>query len=95
MILAVGYRVKSNVGIHFRRWASNILSEYMKKGVVLNYERLRNPKEFGSDYVLLYSVFRPSLKRNVFSDRPCIGLSTIRNRVTRIRERIAPASCSI
>ncbi|MCI2046886.1 MAG: virulence RhuM family protein [Faecalibacterium sp.] len=50
MILAVGYRVRSTVGIHFRRWASGILSEYMKKGFVLNDERLRNPKEFGADY---------------------------------------------
>lgn len=50
MILAVGYRVRSNVGIHFRRWATNVLTEYMKKGFVLNDERLRNPKEFGADY---------------------------------------------
>lgn len=50
MILAVGYRVRSNVGIHFRRWASNVLTEYMKKGFVLNDERLRNPQEFGADY---------------------------------------------
>ena len=50
MILAVGYRVRSNVGIHFRRWATNILTEYMKKGFVLNDERLKNPKEFGADY---------------------------------------------
>ena len=50
MILAVGYRVRSNVGIHFRRWASGILKEYMKKGFVLNDERLKNPKEFGADY---------------------------------------------
>ncbi len=50
MILAVGYRVRSHVGIHFRRWASNILTEYMKKGFALNDERLRNPKEFGADY---------------------------------------------
>lgn len=50
MILAVGYRVRSNVGIHFRRWASNILTEYMRKGFVLNDERLRNPREFGADY---------------------------------------------
>lgn len=50
MILAVGYRVRSNVGIHFRRWASGILTEYMKKGFVLNDERLKNPKEFGADY---------------------------------------------
>lgn len=50
MILAVGYRIRSNVGIHFRRWASNVLTEYMKKGFVLNDERLRNPREFGADY---------------------------------------------
>lgn len=50
MILAVGYRVRSNVGIHFRRWASQILTEYMKKGFALNDERLRNPREFGADY---------------------------------------------
>ena len=50
MILAVGYRVRSNVGIHFRRWASGVLTEYMKKGFVLNDERLRNPREFGADY---------------------------------------------
>ena len=50
MILAVGYRVRSNVGMHFRRWASGVLTEYMKKGFVLNDERLRNPREFGADY---------------------------------------------
>lgn len=50
MILAVGYRVRGNTGNHFRRWASNVLTEYMKKGFVLNDERLKNPKEFGADY---------------------------------------------
>ena len=50
MILAVGYRVRSGVGMHFRRWASEVLTEYMKKGFALNDERLREPKEFGADY---------------------------------------------
>lgn len=50
MILAVGYRVRGNMGNHFRRWASSVLTEYMKKGFVLNDERLKNPKEFGADY---------------------------------------------
>lgn len=50
MILAVGYRVRSNVGVHFRRWASGVLTEYMKKGFALNDDRLRNPQEFGADY---------------------------------------------
>lgn len=50
MILAVGYRVRSHVGNQFRRWASEILTEYMKKGFAMNDERLKNPKKFGADY---------------------------------------------
>lgn len=50
MILAIGYRVRSNVGIHFRRWATKVLTEYVKKGFALNEERLRRPQEFGADY---------------------------------------------
>lgn len=50
MILAIGYRVRNNVGIHFRNWASSILTEYMQKGFAMNDERLKNPKEFGTDY---------------------------------------------
>jgi len=50
MILAIGYRVRSHVGNQFRRWASEVLSEYMKKGFAMNDERLKNPKQFGADY---------------------------------------------
>lgn len=50
MILAIGYRVRSNVGVHFRRWATAVLTEYTKKGFALNEDRLRNPREFGADY---------------------------------------------
>lgn len=50
MILAIGYRVRNNIGMHFRNWASSILSEYMQKGFAMNDERLKNPKKFGADY---------------------------------------------
>lgn len=50
MILAVGYRIRSNVGNQFRNWASGIISEYMKKGFAMNDDRLKNPKSFGADY---------------------------------------------
>lgn len=50
MILAIGYRVRSNIGVHFRNWATSILTEYSKKGFVMNDERLKNPKPFGADY---------------------------------------------
>ena len=36
MIIAIGYRVKSNIGTNFRIWATEKLSEYSKKGFVLN-----------------------------------------------------------
>ena len=41
MILAVGYRVKSRRGIHFRRWATDILKEYMRKGFAMNDDLLK------------------------------------------------------
>lgn len=50
MILAIGYRVRNNIGRHFRNWASSILEEYMRKGFAMNDERLKNPKKFGEDY---------------------------------------------
>ena len=46
MILAIGYRVRSNVGVQFRKWTSKVLKEYMKKGFAMNDERLKNPKRF-------------------------------------------------
>ena len=36
VIISVGYRVKSKNGILFRKWANNILGEYLLKGYVVN-----------------------------------------------------------
>jgi len=45
IILSVGYRVKSANGIKFRRWASQVLRDYMLKGYAVNrrHSRDRNP----------------------------------------------------
>ena len=40
MIISVGYRVKSQNGIIFRKWATKILKEYMIKGYSVNQKRL-------------------------------------------------------
>ena len=40
VIISVGYRVKSQRGIVFRKWASNILKEYLIKGYAANEKRL-------------------------------------------------------
>ena len=36
MILSVGYRVKSSRGIEFRRWANQVLKDYLLKGYSIN-----------------------------------------------------------
>ena len=58
MIIAVGYRVNSLKATKFRQWATKILSEYIKKGFVMDDERLKQGTAvFGKDY------FRELLER--------------------------------
>ena len=40
VIISVGYRVKSQRGIAFRKWATSILKDYMIKGYAVNEKRL-------------------------------------------------------
>ena len=40
MIISIGYRVKSTQGIAFRKWATNVLKDYMLKGYAVNQRRL-------------------------------------------------------
>ena len=57
-IIAVGYRVSSARATKFRIWATRILNEYIRKGFVLDDERLAQGKAlFGKDY------FRELLER--------------------------------
>lgn len=48
LILAIGYRVRSPRGVQFRQWASTHLKEFLRKGFVMDDERLKNPG--GWDY---------------------------------------------
>lgn len=45
MIISVGYRVKSRVATRFRIWATQQLSEFIRKGFLLDDERLKNPDQ--------------------------------------------------
>lgn len=50
-IISVGYRVNSRRATQFRIWATNVLKEYIKKGFVLDDERLKQGEQvFGKDY---------------------------------------------
>jgi hypothetical protein len=48
LILAVGFRVRSQRGTQFRRWAGSTLAEYLVKGFVLNDARLKDAER--ADY---------------------------------------------
>ncbi len=54
MVIALGYRVQSQVAIRFRRWATQRLHEYIQKGFAMDDERL---KQGGNRY------FRELLQR--------------------------------
>lgn len=41
MIIALGYRVQSEVAVRFRRWATQRLHEYIQKGFTVDDERLK------------------------------------------------------
>ena len=57
-IIAVGYRVSSLKATRFRQWTTKILHEYIKKGFVMDDERLKQGTAvFGKDY------FRELLER--------------------------------
>lgn len=57
-IIAVGYRVNSARATKFRQWATKILNEYIRKGFVLDDDRLKQGTAvFGKDY------FRELLER--------------------------------
>ena len=47
MILAVGFRIRSDRGTAFRQWATARLREYLLKGFVMDDERLKNPLGHG------------------------------------------------
>lgn len=82
MIISVGYRVSSPKATKFRQWATKILNEYIKKGFVLDDERLKQGTAvFGKDY------FRELLER----------VRSIRTSERRIWQQITDiyAECSI
>ena len=40
VIISVGYRVKSQRGVEFRRWANSVLKDYILRGYAVNDKRI-------------------------------------------------------
>ncbi len=49
-VTAVGYRANSHRAIEFRKWATEILHQYIIKGFAMDDDRLKQIKHFGQDY---------------------------------------------
>lgn len=81
-IISVGYRVNSQKATKFRQWATQVLNEFIRKGFVLDDDRLKQGNAvFGKDY------FRELLER----------VRSIRSSERRIWQQITDiyAECSI
>lgn len=46
VILAIGYRVRSQRGIQFRRWANTVLKDYLVKGFAMDDARLKQVEQW-------------------------------------------------
>ena len=49
-VISVGYRVNTDKAIQFRRWATNVLKEFSKKGYIIDKKRMENGTFFDEDY---------------------------------------------
>ena len=45
VVISVGYRIKSERGVQFRRWATNVLRQHLVQGYSLNQQRLEAQQE--------------------------------------------------
>ncbi len=82
-ILAVGYRVRSPRAAQFRRWASTVLGEYLRKGFVLDDDRLKNPDgqaDYFDEMLARIRDIRASEKRFYQKARDLFALSVDYNR---------------
>jgi len=80
-VISVGYRVNSAQATQFRIWATQLIKEYIIKGIALDDDRLKNGRFFGKDY------FKELLER----------VRSIRSSERRIYQQITDifAECSI
>ncbi len=50
MVISIGYRANSEQAKNFRRWATNTLKEFARKGYIIDRKRMENGKFFDEDY---------------------------------------------
>lgn len=79
LILAVGYRTNSARAIHFRRWATNVLRNYLLKGYALNQKRLLETQEKFKELQNAIDFLQEKSKHELLSDRTYEILNLLAN----------------
>lgn len=65
MILSVGYRIKSKTAVQFRKWATNILKEYLIKGYAINQKAIKEQQEKLTSLQQIIELLNRSIKNQI------------------------------
>ena len=79
MIMALGFRVRGIRGTQFRQWANRNLSEYLRKGFIMDDARLKNPDgrpDYFDELLSRIRDIRASEKRFYQKVRDLLALSS-------------------
>lgn len=77
MIISVGYRVKSKRGITFRKWANNVLREYMYKGFAVDTKRLTQSEENYKEFSLTIKMIADMVNRKTLTSDESAGFLSL------------------
>ena len=73
-IISVGYRVNSSRGIQFRKWASNILKEYLIQGYSINERLLKQKVEQLQELQKSVKILGNIIQQKALTDEESSGL---------------------
>lgn len=75
MILAIGFRVRSIRGVQFRQWANRNLAEYLRKGFVIDDERLKTQMDgptTSTSYWIAFEIYGPRRNDSIRRCATCL-----------------------
>ncbi len=76
-IISVGYRINSKRGIQFRKWANQVLKDYLIKGYVINQKRLETQVEQFNELKETIKILGNTLEHKELTDEESKGLIKI------------------
>ena len=65
MILSVGYRIKSKTAVCFRKWATNVLKEYIVRGYAINHLVIEQQREKLSSLQQMVDLLNRSMEHQI------------------------------